>query len=80
MMITRITSTTRSTNKPPPYSPFNFGINEEWYKEYKDEPTFQILLRTWGRFDDPPGFGANAENVNAAEAIDAPLISDTPGT
>lgn len=75
MMVTRITSTTRATDKPPPYSPFNFGINAEWYEKNKDEPTYQVLLRTWGHFDDPPGFGDNAESSNPASPAAADPVN-----
>ncbi len=64
-MVTRIRTSERATNTPPPYSPYNFGINQEWYTQYKSEPTYKILLRTWGQFPDPPGFGTNAEAEGA---------------
>lgn len=66
-MTPRITSTGRSTDRPPPYAPYNFGINQEWYVKFKDKPAFQILLRGWGSFGDPPGFGTNAPGLEEDE-------------
>lgn len=61
MMLTRITNSGRSTDTPPPYTPHNFGIDPVWFEKFKDHPDLQILLRTWGQFEDPPGFGANSD-------------------
>ncbi|EIW53621.1 uncharacterized protein TRAVEDRAFT_52739 [Trametes versicolor FP-101664 SS1] len=71
-MVTRIRTSKRATNVPPPYTPYNFGINQEWYAKNKSEPAYKILLRMWGQFPDPPGFGANTEPEAApAETINA---------
>ncbi|KAI0826966.1 hypothetical protein BC628DRAFT_1319000 [Trametes gibbosa] len=77
-MTPRISNSNRSTNIPPPYAPYNFGINQTWFQQYKYEPTYKILLRTWGEYPDPPGFGTNAiaaatEAVTGAQHPEHPL-------
>ncbi|KAH9851418.1 hypothetical protein C2E23DRAFT_886589 [Lenzites betulinus] len=68
-MTPRISNLNRATNTPPPYAPYNFGINQTWFDEYKDEPTYKILLRTWGKYPNPPGFGTNT--IAGAAAVEA---------
>ena len=58
-MVTRVRNTGRSSNAVPAYAPFNFGINQVWYEEFKNKDTHRVLLEhgRWYTYEDPPGFG-----------------------
>ncbi|KAH9858843.1 hypothetical protein C2E23DRAFT_880265 [Lenzites betulinus] len=77
-MTTRISTSNRSTNTPPPFAPYNFGINQQWLEEYKNDATYKIALRTWGTFTDPPGFGA-AVDAGEPPGVAADAGGELPG-
>lgn len=62
----KVSSTARSSSIPPGKAPYNFGINQEWMHQHKDEYT--DLLLDWGQYPDPPGFGESTIEAGGAEA------------
>lgn len=57
-MVPRVRDTGRSSgDKVPLVAPYNFGINVDWYEEYK--MTNRKWLSDWFKHPDLPGFGLN---------------------
>ncbi|KAG1808956.1 uncharacterized protein BJ212DRAFT_1484815 [Suillus subaureus] len=47
----------RSDKRIPDFTPYTFGINIEWLEANKDRLEYQDLLKEWGAWEDPEGFG-----------------------
>ncbi|CDO75665.1 hypothetical protein BN946_scf184941.g18 [Trametes cinnabarina] len=58
-MTPRVTGTERTSDDPPQFAPYNFGVNRTWYDRYKDTATHRIALKDWLKYPDPVGFGEN---------------------
>ncbi|KIJ09288.1 hypothetical protein PAXINDRAFT_17608 [Paxillus involutus ATCC 200175] len=54
----RVRDTERISPRIPEYTPFNFGINVEWLEVNKDKSELEDLLKEWGKWEDPEGFGS----------------------
>ncbi|KAL1937069.1 hypothetical protein VTO73DRAFT_15138 [Trametes versicolor] len=63
-MTPRIKNTDRTSDKPPQFSPYNFGIDQTWYNAHKDKNTHAVFLRDWFSYPDPAGFGENAPPID----------------
>ncbi|OJT14068.1 hypothetical protein TRAPUB_9380 [Trametes pubescens] len=63
-MTPRIKSSDRTSDKPPQFSPYNFGINQAWYDAHKDKDTHAVFLRDWFSYPDPAGFGVAASPID----------------
>ncbi|CDO72858.1 hypothetical protein BN946_scf185002.g43 [Trametes cinnabarina] len=66
-MTPRITDTDRQSDEPPQTAPYNFGINQDWYEQFKDSNTHKVALKDWMNYPDPEGFGENAEVPDDAQ-------------
>ncbi|KAG2363349.1 hypothetical protein BDR07DRAFT_1483826 [Suillus spraguei] len=53
----RVTGTDRQSQRIPDFTPYTFGINMEWLEANKDRLEYQDLLKEWGAWEDPEGFG-----------------------
>ncbi|KAG1862059.1 hypothetical protein DFJ58DRAFT_839485 [Suillus subalutaceus] len=53
-----LTNTDRQSQRIPDFTPYTFGINTEWLKANKDRLEYQDLLKEWGAWEDPEGFGS----------------------
>ncbi|KAG2113233.1 hypothetical protein DEU56DRAFT_919734 [Suillus clintonianus] len=54
----RVTGTDRQSQRIPDFTPYTFGINMEWLEANKDRLEYQDLLKEWGAWEDPEGFGS----------------------
>ena len=61
-MVFRVRDSGRTSDKVPALAPYDFGINQDWYDRFKNEPTHQHILGDWGTYGDPEGFGSNTND------------------
>ncbi|KAJ7575425.1 hypothetical protein C8J56DRAFT_900979 [Mycena floridula] len=80
----RVTDTGRRTEKPPKFSPHNFGISTTWWDWYGPDGEHSEMYRDiieaghWYEFPDPPGFGSN---ISTAEPNDhVPGVEEASAT
>lgn len=77
-MTPRVRDTGRESDRPPVYSPFNFGINRPWYDKFKDATTHSVLLRDWYTHPDPEGFEAQSGTGGEEEGDSTPPPDSSP--
>ncbi|KAG2135833.1 hypothetical protein DEU56DRAFT_737620, partial [Suillus clintonianus] len=63
----RVEGTDRTLLRIPDYTPYNFGIDAEWLEENKNHPEYQVQLKEWGDWVDPPGFGSAKNDTDIVE-------------
>ncbi|KAF8840020.1 hypothetical protein BDN67DRAFT_1011818 [Paxillus ammoniavirescens] len=59
----RVRGTDRMSKRIPEWTPYNFGINMEWLVANKDKAENRDLLREWGNWEDPDGFGSKGQQA-----------------
>ncbi|KIJ57839.1 hypothetical protein HYDPIDRAFT_171516 [Hydnomerulius pinastri MD-312] len=65
----RVSDTGRQSGRIPDYTPYNFGINQEWLDANQHKHEYQDLLKDWGSWGDPEGWGSrkHGEEGNGQE-------------
>ncbi|KAJ7609569.1 hypothetical protein DFH06DRAFT_1308864 [Mycena polygramma] len=51
----------RASGRIPRYSPYNFGISPEWWRENSNRPANKKLLKDWYQYPEPDGCGLTVE-------------------
>ncbi|KAG1797569.1 uncharacterized protein BJ212DRAFT_1488959 [Suillus subaureus] len=53
----QVTGTDHQSQHIPDFTPYTFSINIEWLEANKYRLEYQDLLKEWGAWEDPEGFG-----------------------
>lgn len=59
----------RPSDRIPRYSPYDFGISAQWWRENRTIPATRKILKDWGKWPEPANCGLILERDDNGELV-----------